>query len=222
MTSMHIHSIPFSISHIPSPSAVLHALARKIQSRICTRPQIPLSQSKPHWNLFERHSDGLFSATSLVSLFLLFPKCTPPRSSLLLPCDHVSGTQRLFLAGLSIPRESRATSTLLFAPHFSVLSPISLAILTPNIPESGTKSRVETQVRVTLDLAHASTSAGEHNQYDRVGSWKWLKLPPGTSTKRRTRREGKIGKCFSSITLALALTSRKIPHHSTSFTSTQP
>lgn len=89
---------------------------------------------------------------------------------------------------------------------FSVLSPISLAILTPNIPESGTKSRVETQVRVTVDLAHASTSAVEQNQYDRVGSWKWLKLPPGTSTKRRTRREGKIGEWFLSVILALVLT----------------
>ncbi|KAG8213932.1 hypothetical protein J3R82DRAFT_10678, partial [Butyriboletus roseoflavus] len=68
----------------------------------------------------------------------------------------------------------------------------NLAISTPNIPESGTKSRVETQVRVTVDLAHASTFSGEQNQYDRVGSWKWLKLPPGTSTKKRTRREGKI------------------------------
>ncbi|KAH7888695.1 hypothetical protein F5I97DRAFT_1804144 [Phlebopus sp. FC_14] len=68
----------------------------------------------------------------------------------------------------------------------------NLSILTPSIPESGTKSRVETQVRVTVDLAHASSSAGDPLLYDRVGSWKWLKLPPGTSTKKRTRREGKI------------------------------
>lgn len=93
----------------------------------------------------------------------------------------------------------------LTSPSYRLLA-ISLAILTPNIPESGTKSRVETQVRVTVDLAHASTSAGEQNQYDRVGSWKWLKLPPGTSTKKRTRREGKIGECPASVILALALT----------------
>ncbi|KAG6335572.1 hypothetical protein ID866_3512 [Astraeus odoratus] len=68
----------------------------------------------------------------------------------------------------------------------------NLVILTPNIPRSGTKSRVETQIRVTVDLAHGSSSAGELCQYDRVGSWKWLRLPPGTATKRRTRREGKI------------------------------
>ncbi|EGO00107.1 hypothetical protein SERLA73DRAFT_107088 [Serpula lacrymans var. lacrymans S7.3] len=68
----------------------------------------------------------------------------------------------------------------------------NLSIMTPNIPESGTKSRVETQVRVTIDLAHGSSSSGEAFKYDRVGTWKWLKLPPGTSTKKRTRKEGKI------------------------------
>ena len=64
----------------------------------------------------------------------------------------------------------------------------------PSIPEGGTKSRVETQVRVTVDLAYASAAAGEQlSQYDRVGSWKWLRLPKGTATKKRTRKEGKIG-----------------------------
>ncbi|KAL4073911.1 hypothetical protein V8B97DRAFT_2021472 [Scleroderma yunnanense] len=68
----------------------------------------------------------------------------------------------------------------------------NLVVLTPNIPKSGTKSRVETQIRVTVDLAQAIPSSDEPCQYDRIGSWKWLKLPPGTSTKKRTRREGKI------------------------------
>ncbi|KAI0812685.1 hypothetical protein BC629DRAFT_1589411 [Irpex lacteus] len=67
----------------------------------------------------------------------------------------------------------------------------NLPIMFPSIPEGGTKSRVETQVRLTVDLAHASTSA-DPLKYDRVGSWKWLRLPKGTSTKRRTRKEGKI------------------------------
>lgn len=62
----------------------------------------------------------------------------------------------------------------------------------PSIPENGTKSRVETQVRVTVDLA-VPNSFTEAYKYDRVGSWKWLKLPPGTATKRRTRKQGKIG-----------------------------
>ncbi|KAJ4468115.1 hypothetical protein J3R30DRAFT_1674956 [Lentinula aciculospora] len=67
----------------------------------------------------------------------------------------------------------------------------NLPIMFPSIPESGTKSRVETQVRVTVDLADPSSSTDPH-LYDRVGSWKWLKLPSGTATKRRTRKQGKI------------------------------
>lgn len=63
----------------------------------------------------------------------------------------------------------------------------------PGLPESGTKSRVETQIRLTVDLAHASSSSGEPFKYDKVGSWKWLRLPKGTTTKKRTRKEGKVG-----------------------------
>jgi hypothetical protein len=62
----------------------------------------------------------------------------------------------------------------------------------PSLPEGGTKSRVETQVRVTVDLADSSSSS-DPAKYDRVGSWKWLQLPRGTATKRRTRKQGKIG-----------------------------
>ncbi|KAJ7813433.1 hypothetical protein B0H14DRAFT_2853433 [Mycena olivaceomarginata] len=61
----------------------------------------------------------------------------------------------------------------------------------PSLPEGGTKSRVETQVRVTVDLAD-SNSSSDPAKYDRVGSWKWLQLPRGTATKRRTRKQGKI------------------------------
>lgn len=68
----------------------------------------------------------------------------------------------------------------------------SFPLMFPSIPENGTKSRVETQVRVTVDLVDPS-SITEPYRYDRIGSWKWLKLPPGTATKRRTRKQGKIG-----------------------------
>ncbi|KAF9010577.1 hypothetical protein BDQ17DRAFT_1346462 [Cyathus striatus] len=67
----------------------------------------------------------------------------------------------------------------------------NLPIMFPSIPEGGTKSRVETQVRVTVDLADISSSSDPY-KYDRIGSWKWLKLPPGTATKKRTRKQGKI------------------------------
>ncbi|TBU37339.1 hypothetical protein BD309DRAFT_629882 [Dichomitus squalens] len=68
----------------------------------------------------------------------------------------------------------------------------NLPILFPSLPEGGTKSRVETQIRLTVDLAHASSSSSEPLKYDKVGSWKWLRLPKGTTTKKRTRKEGKV------------------------------
>jgi hypothetical protein len=68
-----------------------------------------------------------------------------------------------------------------------------MRIMVPSIPESGTKSRVETQIRVTVDLADTNSLSSDPSKYDRIGSWKWLKLPPGTATKRRTRKQGKIG-----------------------------
>ncbi|KAF8221270.1 hypothetical protein L208DRAFT_610898 [Tricholoma matsutake] len=67
----------------------------------------------------------------------------------------------------------------------------NLKIFFPSIPEGGTKSRVETQVRVTVHLAGARSSS-DTNSYDRIGSWKWLKLPPRTTIKQRTRKEGKL------------------------------
>jgi hypothetical protein len=135
------------------------------------------------------------------------PPIVPPPAMRTCKRDPASISRRVAYP----PRESCYKYVVIHI-SFHRLITISLAILTPNIPESGTKSRVETQVRVTVDLAHASTSVGEQNQYDRVGSWKWLKLPPGTATKRRTRREGKIGECFLSVIPTLTLTRSKTPH----------
>jgi len=111
------------------------------------------------------------------------------------------------------PRKDSSTvqHRVVFPPRESCYN---LPILTPNIPEHGTKSRVETQVRVTLDLAHASSSSGEPYLYDRVGSWKWLKLSPGTFTKKRTRREGKIDPSpLDMLHLATTVTCATSPHN---------
>ncbi|KAF9459812.1 hypothetical protein BDZ94DRAFT_1267410 [Collybia nuda] len=112
-------------------------------------------------------------------------------------------------SGLMSPRNSSAGLTKPIPPPASLLrkadvpsmhqkvvrppkeSCYNLPIMFPSIPEGGTKSRVETQVRVTIDLADASSSSDPF-KYDRVGSWKWLQLPQGTATKRRTRKQGKI------------------------------
>ncbi|KAF4621321.1 hypothetical protein D9613_000481 [Agrocybe pediades] len=86
------------------------------------------------------------------------------------------------------PPHSALNQRVVFPPKESCFN---LPIMIPSIPEGGTKSRVETQVRVTVDLADSSSSSDPY-KYDRIGSWKWLKLPPGTATKKRTRKQGKI------------------------------
>lgn len=92
--------------------------------------------------------------------------------------------------------------------------------MVPSIPECGTKSRVETQVRVTVDLADTSSSSDPY-KYDRVGSWQWLKLPPGTATKKRTRKQGKIGTVTHSLLPLLLINVLKILILKTSYTSLQ-
>ncbi|KAG6866752.1 hypothetical protein C0991_011411 [Blastosporella zonata] len=89
----------------------------------------------------------------------------------------------------------------------------NLPIMVPSIPEGGTKSRVETQVRVTVDLADASSSSDPY-KYDRVGSWQWLKLPSGTSTKKRTRKQGKIDpEPLDILHLSATVTCASPPHN---------
>ncbi|KIK67143.1 hypothetical protein GYMLUDRAFT_69330 [Collybiopsis luxurians FD-317 M1] len=90
-----------------------------------------------------------------------------------------------------VPRNLDHSSRNIRVVHPSKDSCFNLPIFFPSIPEGGTKSRVETQIRVSVDLVDPSSSS-DPNTYDRVGSWKWLKLPPGTATKKRTRKQGKI------------------------------
>ncbi|KII92750.1 hypothetical protein PLICRDRAFT_134625 [Plicaturopsis crispa FD-325 SS-3] len=108
-------------------------------------------------------------------------------------------------------RDPSAASQTVFPPKESCYN---LPIITPNIPEGGTKSRVETQVRVTVDLAHASPSPIEPFKYDKVGTWKWLQLPKGTATKKRTRKEGKIDPAPEDILhLTANVTCASAPHN---------
>ncbi|CAE6439707.1 unnamed protein product [Rhizoctonia solani] len=83
----------------------------------------------------------------------------------------------------------------------------NLPIRVRNVPLQGAKSRVETQLKVTIDLIwdptprthhHASLSSSGYSADAKeelaptVGSWEWLSLPPGSATKRRGRKEAKI------------------------------
>ncbi|KAF8520337.1 hypothetical protein BU17DRAFT_46834 [Hysterangium stoloniferum] len=61
-----------------------------------------------------------------------------------------------------------------------------LPILFPTIPSAGTKSRVETQIKLVFQLAIPALSSPPSlpATHDRVGTYKYLRLPDGTATKR--------------------------------------
>jgi hypothetical protein len=117
-------------------------------------------------------------------------KAIPPPATVPRKLELKSSNQRVVYP----PKEACFKFVFILILHQTDSHPFifSLPILFPSIPEGGTKSRVETQVRVTVDLAQSCPSS-DSGKYERVGSWKWLKLPHGTATKRRTRKQGKIG-----------------------------
>ncbi|KAF9529238.1 hypothetical protein CPB83DRAFT_852915 [Crepidotus variabilis] len=120
-------------------------------------------------------------------------KPIPPPASLLRKPDPSANNQRV----VHPPRESC----------------FNLPIMFPSIPEGGTKSRVETQVRITIDLADSSSSSDPY-RYNKVGSWKWLQLPHGTATKKRTRKQGKIDPELQDVLhLSATVTCATPPHN---------
>ncbi|RXW21631.1 hypothetical protein EST38_g4228 [Candolleomyces aberdarensis] len=61
--------------------------------------------------------------------------------------------------------------------------------------------------------AYEDSSTDPH-RYDRVGTWKWLKLPHGTATKKRTRKQGKIDPDDEDVLqLAVSVTCASPPHN---------
>ncbi|TFK26494.1 hypothetical protein FA15DRAFT_667378 [Coprinopsis marcescibilis] len=111
-----------------------------------------------------------------------------------------------------LPRryDSSANQRVVYPPKESCHN---FPIIFPSIPEAGTKSRVETQIRVTVDLVDPSSSTDPY-KYDKIGSWKWLRLPPGTATKKRTRKQGKIDPDAEDVLqLAVSVTCASPPHN---------
>ncbi|KAF9512508.1 hypothetical protein BS47DRAFT_1345262 [Hydnum rufescens UP504] len=96
------------------------------------------------------------------------------------------------------------------SPHHEHPYQSCLPILIHNVPSVGAKSRVETQIKMTLDLALPTDPA--LSAYERVGSWKWLRLPKGSSTRRRPRKECKPeAQVDETLTLSVAVTCASDP-----------
>ncbi|KAF8973065.1 hypothetical protein BDZ97DRAFT_1779170 [Flammula alnicola] len=153
-------------------------------------------------DLIEQHAYD-DSPSSGFNSILNYPS---PPVNLLVPSRHANPPPA------SLPRKPDPSSMNQRVIHPPKDSCFNLPIMFPSIPDGGTKSRVETQVRVTVDLADSSSSSDPY-KYDRVGSWKWLKLPPGTATKKRTRKQGKIDPDPQDILLLMATVTCATPPH---------
>ncbi|KAJ7772668.1 hypothetical protein DFH07DRAFT_866218 [Mycena maculata] len=164
-------------------------------SPLFTSPELPSkSDLDVHQTTFALSNPSSFHPSSLFTANerVLATKPVPPPASL--PRKHDPSTN----------------IKVVYPPKDSCYN---LPIMFPSLPEGGTKSRVETQVRVTVDLADSSSSS-DPTKYDRVGSWKWLQLPRGTATKRRTRKQGKIDPDAQDILrLTATVTCASAPHN---------
>ncbi|KAF7361645.1 Protein MGA2 [Mycena venus] len=164
---LHLDDLIQHNAYDDSPSSLFNSPAPPTKADLATAQStfVPANPSS-------FHSNSLFTANrnERVSTRAPTARSVPPSSSLPHRMDPSTNSRVVYP-----PRESC----------------YNLSIMFPSLPEGGTKSRVETQVRVTVDLADSSSSS-DPAKYDRVGSWKWLQLPRGTATKRRTRKQGKI------------------------------
>ncbi|KAG8908048.1 SPT3 Dosage dependent suppressor of Ty-induced promoter mutations-like protein [Tulasnella sp. 403] len=74
-------------------------------------------------------------------------------------------------------------------PKFSCRN---LPIHVTNLPDRGAKSRVETQIKMDVELVFPLSPPGSADTtYKRVTSWKWLRLNKGATTKRRPKKDAK-------------------------------
>lgn len=62
--------------------------------------------------------------------------------------------------------------------------PNDLELLIHGIPTTGAKSRVETQIRMQLELVRRQSD----HSYERIGSFSHIKVPPLSGTKRKSRK----------------------------------
>ncbi|WFD31491.1 hypothetical protein MSPP1_002528 [Malassezia sp. CBS 17886] len=111
-----------------------------------------------------------------------------------------SGAQRGGHA-LSLPMEpGGAMETFLGLSSSSVVRPDrnqlprDMEIHVHGVPARGAKSRVETQIRMRLELVSRAPHTGEGGQpvWERIGSFSHIKVPPLSGTKRKSKKHRKL------------------------------
>ncbi|PKI85025.1 hypothetical protein MVES1_001424 [Malassezia vespertilionis] len=81
------------------------------------------------------------------------------------------------------------SSTSIIRPHCRDL-PSNMQILVHGIPAKGAKSRVETQIRMRIELV-TNIAGSDAPVWERIGSFDHIKVPPLSGTKRKSKKHQK-------------------------------
>lgn len=93
-----------------------------------------------------------------------------------------------------------------------------MKIIVNGVPAKGAKSRVETQIRMRLELvAPASPDDSGVTQYERIGSFTHIKVPPLSGTKRKSKKHQKFNVPMESMLLMEANVVNATPPHARIF-----
>lgn len=96
--------------------------------------------------------------------------------------------------------------------------PPDMKIIVNGVPAVGAKSRVETQIRMRIELVrpvHVDSAHGNSAlQYERIGSFSHIKVPPLSGTKRKSKKHQKFNVPPESTLLLEAEVINATPPHS--------
>lgn len=94
--------------------------------------------------------------------------------------------------------------------------PSDMKILVNGVPAMGAKSRVETQIRMRIELVHPIPTDNPQvaPQYERIGSFTHIKVPPLSGTKRKSKKHQKLHVPLESTLVLDAEVINATPPHS--------
>lgn len=93
--------------------------------------------------------------------------------------------------------------------------PSNMEIHVHGIPPTGAKSRVETQIRMRIELVTPATNLEDGNKtWERIGSFAHIKVPPLSGTKRKSKKHQKTNVPNDTLLLLEAEVVNATPPHS--------
>ncbi|WFC98318.1 hypothetical protein MYAM1_001044 [Malassezia yamatoensis] len=92
--------------------------------------------------------------------------------------------------------------------------PAGMEIHVHGLPTSGAKSRVETQIRMRIELVAPAVQMDDTGRsWDRIGSFRHIKVPPLSGTKRKSKKHQKVNVPTETLLLMEADVVNATPPH---------